>query len=200
MYFSLKKLFNVIGISSFLVLMCSIIFGIAIYSRSHSSIGITHSDESFMNMAYEESELALKSNDYPVGAVLVINGKTISRAHNEVRLKNDYRNHAEMIAINEALNLLKISHFGKIEGDVRLYTTFEPCSMCEGFIIWKKVPRIIVGKNKSPIYQIKRSYWHQFIYRLNMRGGINEEKFDVLNNKYHNLKEPKGRKLKDIRS
>ena len=166
-------------------------FGIVIYSRSHSSMGITSSDEYFMNMAYEEAALALESYDFPVGAVLVIDGKVITKAHNEVRLKDDYRNHAEMIAINEALDLLEVSHFGKIKGDVRLYTTYEPCPMCEGFIIWKKVPRVIVGKIKFPIYQIKRSYWHQLLYRLNMRGGINEEQFDELSKRYYNLELPK---------
>jgi tRNA(adenine34) deaminase len=164
------KLLNYVGFMSFLILIGLFLSALSLYQISHSSIGITDSDKYFMKIAYEEAVLASKSEDAIVGAVLVIDGKIIAKAHNEVKLKKDYRDHAEMLAINEALNILNISNFGQINGGVTLYTTYEPCSMCEGFIVATKVNRVVVGKRKSFITLLKQNFIGHILYRLNERG------------------------------
>jgi tRNA(adenine34) deaminase len=102
---------------------------------SHSTIGLNSSDEYFMNLAYQEAAAAIKSGDAPIGAVVVMNKSVIAKARNQVKLDRDYRNHAEMLAANEALQRLNISNFSQIEEDITLYTTYEPCPICEGFIV-----------------------------------------------------------------
>jgi tRNA(adenine34) deaminase len=166
---SLKKIVNIWGTISFFVLIILCLSAFSLLMISHSTNGINSSDEFFMNLAYEEAASALKFGDAPVGAVFVINKSVIAKAHNQVELGKDHRNHAEMLVINEALQRLKISDFSQIEGDITLYTTYEPCPMCEGFIVWKKVPRVIVGQRKGFGHLLDVNYMGHILYRFNER-------------------------------
>jgi tRNA(Arg) A34 adenosine deaminase TadA len=157
-----------------IVLTAFFLFIIILSLLSHSTVGVTDSDKHFIGLAYEEAVLALESGDAPVGAVLVVNEEVIAKSHNTVIEENDYRNHAEMNVLNEALKILGIASFNEIEGDVTLYTTYEPCAMCEGFIIWKKVPRVVVGKKKYLPTLFLMNYWPHFSYRFNERAGLDE--------------------------
>ncbi|NLM51021.1 MAG: nucleoside deaminase, partial [Clostridiaceae bacterium] len=56
----------------------------------------------FMEKALSEAELALKSGEIPVGAVIVKDGKIISFAHNEREKNNIATHHAEILAIERA--------------------------------------------------------------------------------------------------
>lgn len=173
--FNKEKLINYIGLISFFILISFFLFIFFLYFISHSLIGVTNSDRYFMKIAYEEAESALKSEPARVGAVLVVDGKIIARAHNDVKANNDWRNHAEMLAINEALNSLEIPHFSKIRGNATLYTTYEPCPMCEGFIIGTGVRRVVVGREKNIRTLLKQNFLGHILYRLNERGGLTKQ-------------------------
>ena len=47
--------------------------------------------EDFMKVALEEAKKAYKQGEVPVGAVIVKNGKVISKAHNETKQKEKCR-------------------------------------------------------------------------------------------------------------
>jgi len=177
---NIRKIINIIGLISFIIVVLFCLFITSMFLISHSTVGVSNTDRSFMNLAYEEAELALETGDAPVGSVLVVDESIISKAHNTQRLTGDHRGHAEMLVINEALNTLDISNFDQINGDVTLYVTYEPCSMCEGFIIWKRVPRVVVGKRKSFQKLFKESYMNHIFYRFAERAGINEDIHDKL--------------------
>ena len=66
------------------------------------------SDESFMKQAFNQAKIAFETGEIPIGAVVVSNNKIIARAHNQTELLNDFTAHAEMLAIKEASDLLKI--------------------------------------------------------------------------------------------
>ncbi|HOX55148.1 MAG: nucleoside deaminase [Candidatus Omnitrophica bacterium] len=174
--FNKEKLVNYIGLISFFILISLFLCVFFLYFISHSLIGVSDSDRYFMKIAYEEAELTPESEPAKVGAILVLDGKIVSRAHNDVKAKKDWRNHAEMLAINDALNILRTSHFNKIKGNVTLYTTYEPCPMCEGFIVGTRVPRVIVGREKKIEDLFKRNFIGHILYRLNERGGLTKEK------------------------
>jgi len=97
-------------------------------------------DEYFMKEAIKEAEIALKEGNWPIGCVIELNGKIISRAHNQVYTKNDKTAHAEMSAIKKAQNMLQDN-----KGEATLYTTYEPCPMCFGAAILSRIKRIISG-------------------------------------------------------
>ncbi len=160
------------------------IFLIAVYLLSHSTIGVTAQDRQFISEAYAEASLASTSNDYPVGAIITDNGKIIAQVHNTVQKEGDSRNHAEMVAISEALNKLGIGDFSQATGTIVLYTTYEPCPMCEGYIVWKKVPRVVVGKRKGFTKLAKENFLSHLLYRFNERGGIDETIHDQLDAQY----------------
>ena len=171
-----KEIVKITGIVSFIILVILILFFITLFLVSHSKLGIDEKDNYFMEIAYNEAESAIESGNVPVGAVLVINDTIISKAHNQYHPHNNSGGHAEILAIKKALNKLDKGNFGYVSGKITLYTTYEPCPMCEGFIIWKKVPKVIVGKRKNFIKLMKENYFPHIYYRFNERSGINQKK------------------------
>lgn len=98
-------------------------------------------DETFMRKALAEAQAAFEEGEIPVGAVVVCQGRIISRAHNLTETLTDVTAHAEMQAITAAANALG----GKYLTDCTLYVTVEPCPMCAGAIGWAQIPRIVYG-------------------------------------------------------
>ena len=95
----------------------------------------------WMKQALIQADKAFKSEEIPVGAVVIKEGKVIGRAYNQREQLNDPTAHAEIIAITAAANTL---------GDWRLngctlYVTKEPCSMCAGAIINARLDMIVFG-------------------------------------------------------
>ncbi len=98
-------------------------------------------DEQFMRRALVEAQAAYDEGEIPIGAVVVCNGKIISRAHNLTETLNDVTAHAEMQAITAAADAIG----GKYLTDCTLYVTVEPCVMCAGAIGWAQVSRVVYG-------------------------------------------------------
>lgn len=98
-------------------------------------------DEEFMRRALQEAQAAFDEDEIPVGAVIVCQGKIISRAHNLTEMLCDVTAHAEMQAITSGANMLG----GKYLKDCTLYVTVEPCVMCAGALGWAQVSRVVYG-------------------------------------------------------
>ena len=117
-------------------------------------------DEYFMKMALKEAETAFEEDEGPVGAVVVINNKIISRGYNMVEKLKDPTAHAEIIALTSAFNSIG----SKYLPDATLYVTVEPCLMCAGALHWSKVGKIVWGatdvKNGHHIYTDDRNPFH----------------------------------------
>ena len=100
-----------------------------------------YTDEHFMRQALKEAANAFAEDEVPVGAVVVIQDRIISRGYNMVERLNDPTAHAEMIALTSAFN-----HLGaKYLPEATLYVTVEPCLMCTGALYWSKIGRIVWG-------------------------------------------------------
>ena len=98
-------------------------------------------DKFYMAEALKEAQKAFDSDEVPVGAVIVHDGRIIGRAHNQIKLLKDPTAHAEIIAITQATACL---------GNERLinttmYATIEPCSMCAGALVLARVKRLVYG-------------------------------------------------------
>jgi tRNA(adenine34) deaminase len=95
----------------------------------------------YMKLALKEAQKANEIDEVPIGAIIVKEGKIISRAHN-LREKNQISTaHAEVLAINKACKKLNT---WRLEGCV-LYVTLEPCTMCAGASILSRVDGIVYG-------------------------------------------------------
>ncbi len=103
-------------------------------------------DEKNMKIAFKESEKAYKIDEIPVGAVIVRNGKVISKGYNMKEKYNDPTMHAEIIAIRKACKKIKD---WRLNG-CTLYVTMEPCEMCLNVILESRIKDIVCGiKNKK---------------------------------------------------
>lgn len=98
-------------------------------------------DEHYMKLALQEAQKAYDAGEVPIGALVVINNKIISRAHNQTELLHDCTAHAEMIALTAAFSELG----SKYLTGATLYVTLEPCLMCSGALYWSKIGRIVYG-------------------------------------------------------
>ncbi len=98
-------------------------------------------NEKFMREAIKEARKAYNKLEIPVGAVIVKNGKIISRAHNVKEEKKDTTKHAEIIAIQKASKKLQNWRLT----DCEMYVTLEPCSMCAGALIQSRVKKVYIG-------------------------------------------------------
>lgn len=99
------------------------------------------SDDYFMELAIKEAQKAIAKGEIPVGAVLVVDNKIISKSHNHTQLLNDVTAHAEILAITSASE-----HFqAKYLQDATLYVTLEPCPMCAGALKWAQLGRLVYG-------------------------------------------------------
>ena len=136
-------------------------------------------DEAFMKKALAEAEQAYREGEIPIGAVVVCQGRIISRAHNLTETLHDVTAHAEMQAITAAADALG----GKYLTECTLYVTVEPCTMCAGAIGWAQIPRIVYGAPDD-----KRGYQltapRAFHPKASVTGGILEDECRELMQKF----------------
>ena len=98
-------------------------------------------DEQWMKLAIEQAKKAEGLVEVPVGAVLLLDGKLITQAHNQSISANDPTAHAEIELLRSAgkkLNNYRLPN-------TTLYVTLEPCTMCLGAMIHARVSRIVFG-------------------------------------------------------
>jgi len=98
----------------------------------------------FLIAAIAEAEAGLQEGGIPIGSVLVLDGKIIGRGHNRRVQKNSAVLHAEMDCFENAGRLSARDY-----ERATLYSTLSPCDMCSGTALLYKIPRIIIGENKT---------------------------------------------------
>ncbi len=99
------------------------------------------SDHYFMGEALRQALMAYESDETPIGAVIVRQGKIIGRAYNQVEGLKDATAHAEMLAITQAESFVGDWRLN----DCDLYVTKEPCAMCAGAMVHARLGRVIYG-------------------------------------------------------
>jgi tRNA(Arg) A34 adenosine deaminase TadA len=98
----------------------------------------------YMKEAIKEAKMSLNEGGIPIGAVLVENKNIIGRGHNKLLQDGSAILHAEMDCIENAGRLKGIDY-----KKCTLYTTLSPCEMCSGAIILYKIPKVVMGENKT---------------------------------------------------
>ncbi len=112
-----------------------------------------------MKCALKEADKALLKDEVPIGAVIVKDGKIISKGHNLVEKTNLPTRHAEIIAIEKACKKL---NGWRLDG-AEMYVTLEPCPMCAGAIVNSRIKKVYFGAYEP-------------------KSGSAESKFDILTN------------------
>ena len=132
-------------------------------------------DLAFMREALAEAFLAEESDEVPVGAVVVLEGKIVGRGHNQPISSVDPTAHAEIVAIREAAR--KLGAY-RLPGAI-LYVTLEPCVMCVGAIVHARIATIKYGARDEKagalgsVYDIGRD--GRLNHRIEVQGGLLED-------------------------
>ncbi|MCZ6697394.1 MAG: nucleoside deaminase [Planctomycetota bacterium] len=100
--------------------------------------------DAFLQAAIEEARAGLAEGGIPIGSVLVIDGRIVGRGHNRRVQKGSAILHAEMDCLENA-GRLKAADYQR----ATLYSTLSPCDMCSGTALLYKIPKIVIGENRT---------------------------------------------------
>ena len=96
----------------------------------------------WMGLALAQAQLALRTADVPIGAVVLgPDGAILGSGRNEREAYGDPTAHAEVVAIRAAAANLGSWRLA----ECILVVTLEPCAMCAGAIVLARVPRVVFG-------------------------------------------------------
>ena len=98
----------------------------------------------FLEAAIEEAKQGLSEGGIPIGSVLAIDGKIVGRGHNRRVQRGSAILHAEMDCL-ESAGRLKARDYAR----ATLYSTLSPCDMCGGTALLYRIPRIVIGENRT---------------------------------------------------
>lgn len=103
-------------------------------------------------------EQALKVPEFPFGAIMVrrATGVIIAEGYNQSSLNPTF--HGEMVAINRCAELYRPEDWSEYD----LYTTAEPCPMCQSAIEWAGIATVFYGT--SMIF-LQQQQWRQITIR-----------------------------------
>ena len=103
--------------------------------------------DTYIEIILKEAKKSLKSDDVPVGAIIVEKGKIIAKAHNTREKNKKITGHAEINAIEKASKNKKTWHLDNCE----LYVTLKPCKMCIEIIKEARIKKVyyITERNKK---------------------------------------------------
>ncbi|MDY0234359.1 MAG: nucleoside deaminase [Sulfurimonas sp.] len=100
--------------------------------------------DKFLEAAIEEAKKSFNEGGIPIGSVLVIDDKIVGRGHNKRVQNSSATLHAEIDCLENA-GRLSASDYKK----ATLYSTLSPCSMCSGAALLYKIPKVIIGENRT---------------------------------------------------
>jgi len=129
---------------------------------------MTVDHESFMRQALVQAQRAFDVDEVPVGALVVMHGKIIAKAYNQVQLLKDVTAHAEILAITSACEQLQEKYLT----EATLYVTLEPCLMCAGALYWNKIGHIVFGATDEKNSYRRVSEKNPFHPSTTITGGI----------------------------
>lgn len=137
-----------------------------------SDSSVANVDSFFMRAALDEARAAAARGEVPVGSVVALDGKIISRAGNRTIGDCDPSAHAEIVALREAARA--IGNYRLL--GAALYVTIEPCAMCAGAIIQARVARLIYGADDSKAGAVRSCFsildGPQLNHRVEVTSGV----------------------------
>jgi tRNA(adenine34) deaminase len=129
-------------------------------------------DEFWMEEALREALRAEVSDEVPVGAIVVHDGKIVGRGWNRNRTDSDPTAHAEIVALREAGRRLGNHRLAGCE----MFVTIEPCAMCCGALVHARLARLVYGADDpkaGAVRSVMQVLNHpQLNHRMEVQGGV----------------------------
>ena len=101
-------------------------------------------DDPFLRAAIQQARKSLSEGGIPIGSVLVHEERIIGQGHNCRVQTGSAIDHGEMNCLRNAGRLP-----ARVYRDSVLYSTLSPCPMCSGAVLLYKIPRVVIGENRS---------------------------------------------------
>ncbi|XP_060609474.2 tRNA-specific adenosine deaminase 2 isoform X1 [Anolis sagrei] len=103
--------------------------------------------EVWMDRAIGMAKEALENGEVPVGCLMVYNNEVIGKGKNEVNETKNATRHAEMVAIDQAIDWChqQKKRMEEVFLHTVLYVTVEPCIMCAAALRMMKIPLVVYG-------------------------------------------------------
>jgi cytosine deaminase len=98
----------------------------------------------YLAAAIAEARKSAAEGGIPIGSVLVHENRIIGSGHNCRVQSGSAIDHGEMNCLRNAGRLA-----ARIYRQSVLYTTLSPCPMCSGAILLYRIPRVVVGENRT---------------------------------------------------
>lgn len=147
--------------------------------------------EKFMLVAIKEAKKAILKDEVPIGAIIVKDGKIISRGYNLRESKQNSLNHAEIIAIDKACK--KLGNFRLEECD--MYVTVEPCLMCAGAIVQSRIRKVYFGtrdEKYGAVISVAKAFEIKSNHNVEFEEGICKEECEkIVKDFFKKLREKK---------
>jgi tRNA(Arg) A34 adenosine deaminase TadA len=100
---------------------------------------------------------AIASGNPPFAAVIIVDDQVIASTHNKSRSSGNPLQHAEMLAIQSAIE----NHGSAILQKAHLISTNEPCPMCMGACIWSGIRKVTYFVSQEQVAAIRG--WGKFM-------------------------------------
>ena len=108
-----------------------------------SSMTRQQMDRLALDAAIEEAEQGLAEGGIPIGAALMDpEGRIVARGHNRRVQTGDPTSHGETDCIRNA-GRRRDWH------TLTMATTLSPCAMCTGTAVLHRIPRLVIGENRT---------------------------------------------------
>jgi tRNA(adenine34) deaminase len=157
-------------------------------------------DQTFMNLALEQGQLAFECGEVPVGAVVVLAGQVIGRGYNKPITSSDPSAHAEVVALRDAAK--NIGNY-RLSGAI-LYVTVEPCTMCAGLLVHARIDRLVYGTTEpksgvieSAMCLLDRPFYN---HKIDILGGVLSKEASTLMSDFFSMRRAGKKKLKQALS
>lgn len=155
---------------------------------------IMNREEKYMLAAILQAKKAASIGEVPVGAVIVLNDKIVSRGYNLREKKSNALLHAEIVAIDKACK--KLGSW-RLE-DCEIFVTLEPCPMCAGGIINSRIKKLYFGafdEKAGVCKSVLNLFDFPFNHKVEFFGGILESECSkLLSNFFRQLRKSKATK------
>ena len=133
-----------------------------------------------MIAAIEEARNCFLKNEVPVGSVITLDNKIISKGSNKCITKNSPVRHAEIEAIESACTILK--NYRLL--DTSIYVTLEPCHMCCMAIVNARIKNLYFGAKEpktGAVVSVDNFLDKDFLnHKVNYSGGYMERESSEL--------------------
>src|SRR5258705_10526979 len=107
-----------------------------------------------MRCALDAARKAWKRGEVPVGTCIIRGETVVAVSGNRTRTDCDPTAHAEIVALRAAAR--KIGNYRL--ADAVVYSTIEPCAMCDGALIQARVPLLVYGATDQKAGEVESHF------------------------------------------